>query len=57
MLTIDNKIHVCFYQVSKTEEKYTPLPDHLIEGAKNREKEMIELDPEPGQTTKWNKMR
>ena len=45
MLTIDNKLHVCNYEVSKTKEKYTPLPDHLIEGANNRDQELIKLDP------------
>ena len=45
MLNLNKKDHISFYKISKDEEKYTPLPDHLIEGAKDTERKLIEMDP------------
>ena len=45
MLTLNRTDHISYYTVSKDKEAYTPLPDHLIEGAKETERKLIDMDP------------
>ena len=45
MLTLNKSENVCFYKISKDEETYTQLPDHLIEGAKETQNKLIDMDP------------
>ena len=45
MLSLNQKEHVWFYKISKDEETYKQLPDHLIEGARETQDKLIQIDP------------
>ena len=45
VLNINDHTNIKYYEVSKDGEKYFPLPVKLIEGARTKEKKLINLDP------------